>query len=48
MNVDNSPCSASGNSSCSHLCLIKPNNQFECACPENTNFLENDLSKSLK
>ena len=34
------PCS---NDSCSHLCLLKPNNDFECACPDNTNFIESNL-----
>ena len=34
------PCS---NGSCSHLCLLKPNGDFECACPEGSKFLEDDL-----
>ena len=36
----NNPCL---NSNCSHLCLLKQNNDYECACPENTNFLESDI-----
>lgn len=38
--ITSNPCA---NATCSHLCLIKPNNQYECACPDNTRFLENDL-----
>ena len=34
---------ACSNGSCSHLCLLKPNNDFECACPDNSNFLPSDL-----
>ena len=34
------PCAGA---SCSHLCLIKPNSEFECACPLNSNLLEGDL-----
>ena len=34
------PCENSG---CSHLCLLKPNNDFECACPDNSQFLESDI-----
>ena len=31
------------NATCSHLCLIKPNNNYECSCPDNSKFLENYL-----
>lgn len=31
------------NSNCSHLCLLKPNNDYECACPDNTYFVNNDM-----
>ena len=36
----NNPCLSSN---CSHLCLLKQNNDYECACPDNTNFLESDI-----
>ena len=32
------------NSPCSHLCLLKPDNEFECACPDNSDFLESEIS----
>lgn len=38
-NIKN-PCE---NSTCSHLCLLKPNNDYKCACPDGTNFLNDDL-----
>jgi hypothetical protein len=38
----NNPCS-NGTSSCSHLCLLKPNNDFECVCPDNSKLVESDL-----
>lgn len=35
------PCS---NSSCSHLCLLKNENEFECSCPDNSRFLDGKIS----
>lgn len=34
------PCVDSG---CSHLCLIKPDDDYECKCPENSNFIEGEI-----
>jgi low density lipoprotein-related protein 2 len=31
------------NANCSHLCLLKPDQDFECSCPQDSNFLNNDL-----
>jgi low density lipoprotein-related protein 2 len=31
-------------SNCSHLCLLKPNFDYECVCPDNTEIIDQDIS----
>ncbi|CAF0958417.1 unnamed protein product, partial [Brachionus calyciflorus] len=38
------PLNPCANSPCSHLCLIKSDTEYECTCPDDSTFLEGDLS----
>jgi hypothetical protein len=40
---NNVPANSCENANCSHLCLLKPNNDYECACPDNTYFVAYDI-----
>ena len=37
----NNPCLAAN---CSHLCLLKPNSDFDCSCPDEYHMIDEDLS----